>query len=116
MEFYIDGLVINQILDAYEIHLYWLSFCDSQLPQGQQFLGACIISAHNWLEAVTISHLFRINPGGEVQSIQIPDRDIGYEGCTKHWDLCNANLNRLMKLDELRELGFVPVNMDGERQ
>lgn len=46
--------------------LWWLSFCDGRLPKGSQFLGACVVCAPDFLTAVTVSHLYGCNPGGEV--------------------------------------------------
>lgn len=52
--------------------MWWLSFADPELPEGTQFLGAAIIKASNFLEAVRVSHILGINPGGEVKSQRIP--------------------------------------------
>jgi len=46
---------------------YWLSFADGSLPEGSQFLGACIVRAISDLDAVCVAHRLGINPGGEVQ-------------------------------------------------
>jgi len=53
---------------------WWLSFCDPSKPVGQQFLGACVIRGASIEAAVRNAHLFAINPGGEVQGLEIPDR------------------------------------------
>jgi hypothetical protein len=51
----------------------WLSFADADLPEGQQFLGAAIIKASNFVEAVKVAHILGINPGGEVMSLEVPE-------------------------------------------
>lgn len=51
---------------------WWLSFCDSDRPKGQQFLGVAIVCAHAFTEAITAAHVLGINPGGEVQGHAIP--------------------------------------------
>jgi hypothetical protein len=45
---------------------WWLSFCDPDLPEGTQFLGACMVQANSIPAAITTAHLLGINPGGEV--------------------------------------------------
>lgn len=52
--------------------LYWLSFCDAEKPEGEQFLGAAIVRAVCLSHAVAASHLSDCNPGGEVQGIAMP--------------------------------------------
>lgn len=52
--------------------LYWLSFCDPDLPEGTQFLGATIVEAPSEMAAVMRSWELGVNPGGEVASIEIP--------------------------------------------
>ncbi len=46
---------------------YWyLSFADPERETGTQYLGACIVRAHSYLEAVEVTHVLGINPGGAV--------------------------------------------------
>jgi hypothetical protein len=52
--------------------MWWLSFADPDRPEGTQFLGAAIVRAMSFLEAVQVAHHLGINSGGEVQSLQIP--------------------------------------------
>ena len=47
--------------------LFYLSFADATLPAGEQFLGAAIVHADSFQDAVKESWLLQINPGGEVQ-------------------------------------------------
>lgn len=51
---------------------WWLSFSDPNLPEGEQFLGACIITAPDFGTAVKLAHLLESNPGGEVLGSEIP--------------------------------------------
>jgi hypothetical protein len=53
--------------------LYWLSFCDSGLPEGQQFLGVSIVEADSDGDAVRIAWDRNCNPGGEVMLLEFPD-------------------------------------------
>lgn len=56
--------------------MFWLSFADGNLPKGTQFLGACIVCADTFLDAVSKAHRLGINPGGEVIGHKIPsDRE-----------------------------------------
>jgi hypothetical protein len=45
---------------------FYLSFCDGELPKGQQFLGGAYIQGKNAGAAVGRSHKLGVNPGGEV--------------------------------------------------
>lgn len=46
--------------------VYWyISFCDPDRPEGEQFLGAAIVKAPSLHHAITVSHLTGCNPGGE---------------------------------------------------
>ncbi|MFA4900880.1 MAG: hypothetical protein WC563_15285 [Brevundimonas sp.] len=51
---------------------HWLSFADGNLPTGSQFLGAVVVEAPSFLAAVAESHRLGINPGGEVQGVEVP--------------------------------------------
>ena len=54
--------------------MWFLSFADGNLPQGSQFLGGAIVRASHMIEAVRVAHILGINPGGEVQGIQVPSK------------------------------------------
>lgn len=51
---------------------WWLSFVDSKLPKGKQFLGVVIVVASGPTEAVVRSHQLKVNPGGEVSWAPLP--------------------------------------------
>lgn len=50
---------------------WWLSFCDAELPEGSQFLGAVIVDATDIVDGAKKAHALGINPGGEVQGHSI---------------------------------------------
>ncbi len=73
---------------------FWLSFCDSDLPTGEQFLGACLVDVTpedanemrvelavrfpnaaegaEWIAAASRkAHQMKCNPGGEMMSIDV---------------------------------------------
>lgn len=52
--------------DPVEAGWYWLSFTDSDLPEGSQFLGACMVKAAGQGLALSASHMTGLNPGGAV--------------------------------------------------
>jgi len=52
---------------------WWLSFADERRPEGQQFLGACMVQAWGMGTAVAEAHRRKLNPGGEVIGLAIPD-------------------------------------------
>lgn len=50
---------------------YWMSFADPRKPQGEQFLGVCIVNADDCTSAVMVTHALGINPGGAVKIMAI---------------------------------------------
>jgi hypothetical protein len=44
------------------LELFWLEFND---PDTGAFLGACVIPAGDFIEAVQAAHHFKCNPGGQ---------------------------------------------------
>lgn len=56
--------------------LWWLSFYDPKRPEGTRFLGAVIVQAYSFLEAVCRAHKLDINPGGEALGIDFPSEFI----------------------------------------
>lgn len=55
---------------------WWqLSFADGNLPDGSKFLGALMVKAHTFIEAVEVAHAIGANPGGEVIGVYSDDAD-----------------------------------------
>lgn len=52
--------------------LWWLSFCDPDKPAGSQFLGACIVEADHFSDAIATAWRRKCNPGGEVAAFECP--------------------------------------------
>lgn len=115
---------------------WWLSFCDSDRPTGQQSLGVVIVdvdaadvaratstatairASHGlppltdpstlWMcGAIAKTHRLHVNPGGEVQAMRMDDKSEGHEAV-----LAAAPRDRLLQLAELATLGFDPVQPD----
>ena len=63
-----DDLSLNQ-----RPRWFWLSFADAELPKGEQFLGACLVKAVIFPAAIEKAHRLGINPGGEVQGMELDD-------------------------------------------
>lgn len=86
-------------LTAPDTRLYWLSFCDTDLPAGQQFLGCCLVEVDetdaaaamamlaerhpqhgpgaDWIAAaIRQAHQQGCNPGGEVLSARVTLEDV----------------------------------------
>jgi hypothetical protein len=51
---------------------WWLSFADPDKPEGEQFLGGLFLRGHTLPAVITESHLRGLNPGGEVQVVELP--------------------------------------------
>jgi hypothetical protein len=77
--------------------LWWLSFIDPKLPEGERFIGVCIVGpATSFDHAMRISHAVGCNPGGSVCGHPLDPNDRPrYE----------AHANRLLSHDELDALG-----------
>lgn len=52
---------------------WWLSFVDNSRPEGDKFIGACIVKAHGVITAAKEAHAQKCNPGGEVGAMPFPD-------------------------------------------
>jgi hypothetical protein len=50
---------------------YWLSFVDDARPEGDRFLGGCLVEASSSEEAVVEAWQQQCNPGGEVAMVEI---------------------------------------------
>ena len=46
---------------------WWLSFCDTRKPAGEQFIGGSVVKARGMAHALQASWDLGCNPGGEVQ-------------------------------------------------
>ena len=57
-----------------KLKTFWLSFCDTDLPEGQKFLGCVITRACTIVMALEKAHILGINPGGEVGFIEVPKK------------------------------------------
>jgi hypothetical protein len=73
----------------------WMSFCDTDRPKGQQFLGVVITKAPGLAHAVDRLWALGINPGGQIMSYETDGADIQPE----HFD-------RLLSKDELVAAGY----------
>lgn len=73
---------------------WWMSFCDTDLPEGQQFLGVAIVEAPGFVHAQQKTWALGINPGGEIQAFPV-------EGVPAE---C---LDRLLSRAELETAGLV---------
>lgn len=71
--------------------LYWLSFVDGDRPRGERFLGVAIVEALNEFVVIPAAWAAGVNPGGEVQFVQIPNE----------MDIPIQYINRLMDKDEI---------------
>ena len=73
----------------------WMSFCDTDKPPGQQFLGVVITRARGLAHAIEKIWALGINPGGQVMSYETDSSAIAAE----HFD-------RLLSKDELVAVGY----------
>lgn len=78
--------------------LWWLSFCDTSKPKGLQFIGIIIIPAINFIQAVAKTHVLNINPGGEIEGVELPSSV----------KISSEYQNRLLSKKELYDSGLLP--------
>ena len=73
---------------------FWMSFCDINRPEGEQFLGVVIMQGKDLIGAVQESHKLGINPGGEIKLFET--------------DPVRADhMNRLLSNRQLKEYGYI---------
>lgn len=82
----------------------YMSFCDTKLPHGQQFLGALVLYATNVGDGATKAAELGLNPGGEVLGILIPENKY------VHDNFCY----RILQKEEARNLPFLEKIVQGE--
>lgn len=75
-----------------ELRWHWLSFADDN-----GWLGCAVVQARGFPMAVIESHRLKINPGGEVQGLEIPFTVDPPEA------LCNRIIKDKAELDRLSE-------------
>ncbi len=83
--------------------LVWLSFCDANLPEGSQFLGALVMRADDFMSAVALSHALGLNPGGEVRGIE-------FEAAKTTRPIPESHVHRLMTRAECERLDDYLIN------
>jgi hypothetical protein len=52
-----------------DVGWWWLSFCDGSRPDGEDFLGACLVKARGFLGAISEARRLGCSPGGEVKGV-----------------------------------------------
>ena len=82
------------------VSYWWLSFRDDN---DDYCLGVCIVEAANGDNALQVSHVKGINPGGEAMIFELPETALSDEG---------LELDRLYSSEELENLGFERVECD----
>lgn len=52
---------------------WWLSFVDPDRPEGDKFVGACIVQGWGVVSASMEAHARKCNPGGQVKGVPFPE-------------------------------------------
>jgi hypothetical protein len=86
--------------------LFYFSFADATLPEGEQFLGGLFIEANNVVAAVTGSHVYGLNPGGEILTLEVPDDAAAH--LPDEWKLRLLTREQLAELDDV--MGYPKEN------
>ncbi len=76
---------------------YWLSFVDDTRPEGDRFVGGCIVVASSAAGAVMEARAQDCNPGGEVAIVEITPE---YEH-----NVARYKLNHLYSKAEIQAMG-----------
>ena len=90
--------------------LFYLSFADASLPKGSQFLGAAIVNALSFIEAVTVTHYLGINPGGEVQGYRVVNPHTG-----EYLAVPAQFIGKLLQRNEIDALSEWAVHQEASR-
>ncbi len=72
----------------------WLSFCDTDKPKGDQFLGVIVIESCGLATAIQKLWEMGINPGGQVL-------------CYETSGVLPDHMGRLLSKDQLRSYGYI---------
>lgn len=89
-------MALAKELEANQESTWWMSFCDTDKPEGQQFLGVILVNELGPAHAVKKTHELGINPGGEIAFAQVEAGAINPE-----------HLNRLLSRAQLLEFGYI---------
>ena len=81
---------------AKQLGWWWLSFSDPKLPEGQRFVGVAIVQAYGVASAALRAEELGINPGGDVQSVELKGDGIP----------ADEFRNRLLDVNELKRTGL----------
>lgn len=54
---------------------WFLSFCDEEKPEGEKFVGACVVEADSVEDATRVAWREGCNPGVDMLAIEIPPED-----------------------------------------
>lgn len=88
--------VINEELEDNLERCLWMSFCDTDKPSGEQFLGVIITKTLGIAHAVQKTHALGINPGGQILSYEIDPNEIKPE-----------DFNKLLRREDLEKAGYI---------
>lgn len=91
-------MALAKEIEANQRSLWWLSFCDTDKPEGQEFLGVIVVEDLGPMHAISKTYDLGINPGGRVMIVQVQPSSIKPE-----------HLNRLLAMEELLEMGYVEM-------
>ena len=100
----IDQLAALLAEEGAPVCVWYMSFADADLPEGSQWLGACLVKARGLATATVEAHQRGCNPGGEIMAapmqadFEIPDK----------W------MNRLLSRDDLSAMDREVWGNDGE--
>ena len=91
---------------------YWLSFCDAKQPEGEQFLGGCLIDAEGVDDAIKKAWRRGCNPSGDPTRLEIACLQINV---AHEPNLGKLKLNHLYHKRELVKLGEFRTLQDAIR-
>lgn len=88
------------------MNIFYMSFADPERPAGTQWLGACVVEADTFIDAVAHARKVGCNPGGEVMGGEVPEER---RPSPEFFD-------RLLTLDDVKAMwaGHKIINLKGE--
>lgn len=89
--------------------LWWLSFIDPHLPEGERFLGVAIVEAKDFDMALKKTWELGINPGGQVRGLELEEENFlgNTEQIKAGLEQARLHQNQLLSLEDLKKFGLV---------
>lgn len=89
--------------------LWWLTFSDPHLSFEKRFLGIAVVTAETFEGALKKTWELGINPGGQVQGLELEEENFlgNVEQIKAGLEQARLHQNRLLSMDDLKAFGLI---------